>query len=146
MKAGGALLPLGGDKEHGSHKGYILGSVVDIFSAILSGANYGPWVPPFPAYVPMPDEQPGKGIGHFFGAMRIDAFRPAAEFKEHMDKWIRRFRSAKTVEEQPKVIIPGDPEREMESLRIKNGIPLLKPVIEDLKFLGEKFNVQLANN
>ena len=119
LKAGGALLPLGGDKEHGSHKGYILGSVVDIFSAILSGANYGPWVPPFPAYVPMPDEQPGKGIGHFFGAMRIDAFRPAVEFKQHMDKWIRRFRSAKTVEDQPKIIIPGDPEREMERLRIK---------------------------
>ena len=146
LKAGGALLPLGGDKEHGSHKGYILGSVVDIFSAILSGANYGPWVPPFPAYVPMPDEQPGKGIGHFFGAMRIDAFRPADEFKKHMDKWIRRFRSAKTVEEQPKVIIPGDPEREMEILRMKNGIPLLKPVTEDLKFLGEKFNVQLESN
>jgi len=142
LKAGGALLPLGGDKEHGSHKGYILGSVVDIFSAILSGANYGPWVPPFPAYVPMPDEQPGKGIGHFFGAMRIDAFRPAAEFKKHMEKWIRRFRAAKTVEEQPKVIIPGDPEREMESVRMNNGIPLLKPVIEDLKFLGEKFQVK----
>jgi LDH2 family malate/lactate/ureidoglycolate dehydrogenase len=146
LKAGGALLPLGGDKEHGSHKGYILGSVVDIFSAVLSGANYGPWVPPFPAYVPMPDEQPGKGIGHFFGAMRIDAFRPAAEFKKHMDKWIRRFRSAKTVEDQPKVIIPGDPEREMESLRMNKGIPLLKPVIEDLKFLGEKFSVQLESN
>jgi L-2-hydroxycarboxylate dehydrogenase (NAD+) len=142
LKAGGALLPLGGDKEHGSHKGYILGSVVDIFSAILSGANYGPWVPPFPAYVPMPDEQPGKGIGHFFGAMRIDAFRPAADFKKHMDKWIRRFRSAKTVEDQPKVVIPGDPEREMESLRRDKGIPLLKPVIEDLKFLSEKFQVE----
>jgi len=142
LKAGGALLPLGGDKEHGSHKGYILGSVVDIFSAVLSGANYGPWVPPFPAYLPMPGEQPGKGIGHFFGAMRIDAFRPAAEFKKHMDKWIRRFRSAKTVENQPKVIIPGDPEREMENLRMNKGIPLLKPVIEDLKFLGEKFGVE----
>jgi L-2-hydroxycarboxylate dehydrogenase (NAD+) len=146
LKAGGALLPLGGDKEHGSHKGYILGSVVDIFSAILSGANYGPWVPPFPAYVPMPDEQPGKGIGHFFGAMRIDAFRPAAEFKQHMDKWIRRFRSAKTIEDQPKVIIPGDPEREMESLRMKKGIPLLKPVIEDLKFLSEKFSVEFFDS
>ena len=146
LKAGGALLPLGGDKEHGSHKGYILGSVVDIFSAILSGANYGPWVPPFPAYVPMPDEQPGRGIGHFFGAMRIDAFRPAVEFKQHMDKWIRRFRSAKTIEDQPKVIIPGDPEREMESLRMKKGIPLLKPVIEDLKFISEKFSVEFFDS
>jgi LDH2 family malate/lactate/ureidoglycolate dehydrogenase len=141
LKAGGALLPLGGDHEHGSHKGYILGAVVDIFSAILSGANYGPWVPPFPAYVAMPEEQPGKGIGHFFGAMRIDAFRPADDFKKNMDKWIRRFRSAKTVEGQQRVIIPGDPERDMEQLRMKKGIPLLKPVIEDLKFLGEKLSL-----
>src|SRR5258706_4631843 len=144
LKTGGALLPLGGDRDHGSHKGYALGAVVDIFSAVLSGANYGPWVPPFPAYVPMPDEQPGKGIGHFFGAMRIDAFRPAEEFKKHMDKWIKRFRSAKTIKGQEKVLIPGDPEREMEELRIKNGIPLLKPVVEDLKFLAEKFEVAFS--
>ena len=66
LKTGGALLPLGSDREHGSHKGYALGAVVDIFSAVLSGANYGPWVPPFPAYVPMPENMPGEGIGHFF--------------------------------------------------------------------------------
>ncbi|HUM66004.1 MAG TPA: Ldh family oxidoreductase, partial [Chitinophagaceae bacterium] len=71
LKKGGALLPLGGDREHGSHKGYALGAVVDIFSALLSGANYAPWVPPFPAYVPMPAQQPGRGIGHFLDAMRI---------------------------------------------------------------------------
>lgn len=141
LKAGGALLPLGGDRDHGSHKGYALGAIVDIFSAVLSGANYGPWVPPFPAYVPMPVEQPGKGIGHFFGAMRIDAFRPAEEFKKDMDKWIRRFRSAKTIEGQAKVLIPGDPEREMEKLRMETGIPVMKPVVEDLKFLAEKFSV-----
>jgi L-2-hydroxycarboxylate dehydrogenase (NAD+) len=143
LKTGGALLPLGGDREHGSHKGYALGAIVDIFSAVLSGANYGPWVPPFPAYVPMPDEQPGKGIGHFFGAMRIDAFRPAADFKMHMDKWIKRFRNAKTIEGQEKVLIPGDPEREMETERMKNGIPLVKAVVEDLKVLGEKLGVEL---
>ncbi|MDP9230008.1 MAG: Ldh family oxidoreductase [Bacteroidota bacterium] len=142
LKAGGALLPLGGDKEHGSHKGYALGSIVDIFSGVLSGANYGPWVPPFPAYVAMPDEQPGKGIGHFFGAMRIDAFRPADDFKKHMDKWIKRFKNSKTVKGEEKVLIPGDPEREMETQRMKNGIPLLKPVVEDLKFLSEKFGIQ----
>jgi L-2-hydroxycarboxylate dehydrogenase (NAD+) len=141
LKAGGALLPLGGDREHGSHKGYALGAIVDIFSAVLSGANYGPWVPPFPAYVPLPDEQPGKGIGHFFGAMRIDAFRPADDFKNHMDKWIKRFRLAKTVKGQEKVLIPGDPEREMELARMLNGIPLLTPVEDDLKFLGEKLDV-----
>lgn len=144
LKAGGALLPLGGDREHGSHKGYALGAVVDIFSAVLSGANYGPWVPPFPAYVAMPTGMPGKGIGHFFGAMRIDAFRPAAEFKHHMDNWIERFRSAKTAEGFEKVIIPGDPEREMEAERKTNGIPVLGPVVDDLKYLAEKFEIAFA--
>jgi LDH2 family malate/lactate/ureidoglycolate dehydrogenase len=141
LKTGGALLPLGGDREHGSHKGYALGAVVDIFSAVLSGANYGPWVPPFPAYVPMPEGMPGKGIGHFFGAMRIDAFRPAEEFKQHMDNWISRFRSAKTVEGFDRVLVPGDPERETEAERSEHGIPLVDAVVADLKALGDKLHV-----
>jgi LDH2 family malate/lactate/ureidoglycolate dehydrogenase len=143
VKEGGALLPLGGDREHGSHKGYMLGSIVDIFSAVLSGANYGPWVPPFPAYVPMPVDMPGEGIGHFFGAMRIDAFRPAADFKFNMDKWIQRFSHAKTIAGEDKVIIPGEPERVMEKERMKNGIALLQTVIDDLHELSEKFSVKL---
>ncbi len=143
LKKGGALLPLGGDREHGSNKGYALGAIVDIFSGLLSGANYAPWVPPFPAYLSMPAHQPGKGIGHFLGAMRIDAFRPASEFKQHMDKWIKGFRSAKPVPGQQKVLVPGDPEREMESERIQNGIPLLTQVVDDLRGLGARFGVGL---
>ena len=141
LKTGGALLPLGGDREHGSHKGYALGAVVDIFSAVLSGANYGPWVPPFPAYIPMPVGMPGKGIGHFFGAMRIDAFRPARDFKKDMDNWIRRFRSARPVPGHEKVLIPGDPEREMEAQRLQQGIPLVTSVVEDLRGLASKLGV-----
>jgi LDH2 family malate/lactate/ureidoglycolate dehydrogenase len=143
LKKGGALLPLGSDKEHSSHKGYMLGSIVDIFSGVLSGANFGPWVPPFPAYVPMPENQPGKGIGHFFGAMRIDAFRTAESFKSDMDLWIQRFRNAKPAEGFDKVIVPGDPEREMESDRRKNGIPLLDEVVTDLQNLGKRFEIEL---
>lgn len=141
LKKGGALLPLGGDREHGSHKGYALGAIVDIFSALLSGANYAPWVPPFPAYVPMPAQQPGKGIGHFLGAMRIDAFRPADEFKKDMDHWIQGFRSCKTIPGEEKVLVPGDPEREFEAIRSKDGIPLLTPVVDDLQSLAGKFGL-----
>ncbi len=144
LKTGGALLPLGGDREHGSHKGYALGAVVDIFSALLSGANYAPWVPPFPAYVQMPAQQPGKGIGHFLGAMRIDAFRPADEFKKSMDHWVQGFRSCKTVPGEEKVLVPGDPEREYEAERMKNGIPLLEVVVNDLKQLAAKFDVSFT--
>ncbi len=141
LKKGGALLPLGGDREGGSHKGYALGSVVDIFSAVLSGANYGPWVPPFPAYVPMPENQPGKGIGHFFGAMRIDAFRKAEDFKNHMDNWIQTFKKAAPIDANNPVLIPGDPERAMENIRMRDGIPLFGSVVEDLIQLGDRFGV-----
>jgi LDH2 family malate/lactate/ureidoglycolate dehydrogenase len=143
LKTGGALLPLGGDREHGSHKGYALGSIVDIFSAVLSGASYGPWAPPFPAYVPMPENMPGEGLGHFLGAMRVDAFRPAEEFKAHMDNWIKRFRASKPIAGQGKVLIPGDPEREMETIRRKEGIPVVEPVVNDLIEVGKKFGIDL---
>ncbi len=143
LKKQGALLPLGSDREHGSHKGYALGSIVDIFSAVLSGASYGPWAPPFPAYIPMPENQPGQGLGHFLGAMRVDAFRPAEEFKGHMDNWIERFRNAIPSEGNEKVLIPGDPEREMEAIRIKEGIPLVEPVEKDLHEIAEKFRLNL---
>jgi L-2-hydroxycarboxylate dehydrogenase (NAD+) len=141
LKDGGALIPLGSDREHGSHKGYCLGAWVDIFSAVLSGANYGPWVPPFVSFLSPPADPVGSGIGHFFGAMRVDAFRPAEEFKSHMDNWISRFRAAKTVEGQEAVLIPGDPEREMSEERIRNGIPLNEKVVEDLQTLATKFGL-----
>ena len=41
LKEDGALLPLGSDREHSSHKGFALGSLVDIFSGVMSGASFG---------------------------------------------------------------------------------------------------------
>lgn len=143
LKEGGALIPLGSDREHGSHKGYCLGAWVDIFSAVLSGANYGPWVPPFVAFLSPPADPVGEGIGHFFGALRIDAFRPAGEFKRHMDNWIGRFRNATPVDGQERVLIPGDPEREISQKRMGEGIPLNPKVVDDLKELGVRFQVSL---
>lgn len=141
IKNGGALLPLGGDREHGSHKGYGLGAIVDILSGVLSGANFGPWVPPFAtAGFMQAGETVGNGTGHFLGAMRVDAFRPAVDFTNDMDKWIRRFRSAKAVEGK-QVLIPGDPERELEAIRRAEGIPLLQPVVEDLQSLASRFQL-----
>jgi L-2-hydroxycarboxylate dehydrogenase (NAD+) len=143
LKKGGALLPLGSEKELGSHKGYALGSIVDIFSAVLSGASFGPWAPPFPAYVPMPENMPGEGLGHFLGAMRIDAFRSAQDFKSNMDIWLNRFRNAKPSEGHERVYVAGDIERNMQEERMKEGIPLVNDVVKDLTQLAEKFALTL---
>ena len=141
LKSGGSLLPLGGDKEHGSHKGFGLSATVDILSAVLSGANYGPWVPPFVAFLQPPADPVGLGIGHFVGAMRVDGFRPVDEFKTHLDNWISRFKSASTIDPGQKVIIPGEPELEAETYRKANGIPLVDAVVNDLNGLANKFGI-----
>jgi L-2-hydroxycarboxylate dehydrogenase (NAD+) len=143
IKNGGGLLPLGGDRTLGSHKGYALSSIVDIFSGVLSGANFGPWVPPFATagFHDVNAAKVGNGTGHFLGAMQIDGFRPKEEFKKSMDIWINRFRNAAAVEGQ-KVLIPGDPEREFEAERRLNGIPLQEKVVEDLKNLSERFKIK----
>lgn len=143
LKNGGVLQPLGSGATQAGHKGFGLSAVVDIFSAVLSGANYGPWVPPFVAFLDPLENQPGKGIGHFLGAMRIDAFRPADEFKAHMDNWIERFKQAERIDEHVPVIIPGEPEFEHTKERLSNGIPLNDLVVEDLKQLGNKLGIDL---
>lgn len=142
LKKDGALLTLGSDYEHGSHKGFCMSSVVDIFSGVFSGANFGPFVPPSVPYIPESSQKTGLGTGHFFGAMRIDAFQEASEFKARMDKWIESFRNAENAADKPKVVIPGDPERENEKRILEQGIDVHPKILEDVKFLVKKFELQ----
>jgi LDH2 family malate/lactate/ureidoglycolate dehydrogenase len=141
LKSGGSMLTLGGDRLHGSHKGYCLSALVDIFSALLSGANFGPFVPPSVAYLPVLEKKVGEGTGHFFGAMRIDAFQPKEEFLTKMDEWIETFRSAKPAEGQDRVLIPGDPERESEERILKEGISLVPAIAKDLEEIAKALDV-----
>lgn len=146
LKKGGSLLPLGSQYKTGSHKGYGLSAVVDILSAVLSGANYGPWVPPFVSFLdPLPN-LPGKGIGHFLGALRIDGFRPAEDFKLHMDNWIERFKNAQRADKNQTVIIPGEPEFEASNERKISGIPLNPAVVNDLQLLAQKLLVHFPSS
>lgn len=141
LEKGGSMLPLGGDRVHGSHKGYCLGAIVDIFSAVFSGANFGPFVPPMVAYLPLLENKVGDGLGHFFGAMRIDAFQEADIFKSRMDLWIETFRKTTPVKGETRVIIPGDPEREKEAVVMTEGIDLIPQVEADLTMVAQKLGL-----
>lgn len=141
LRSGGAILPLGSDREHGSHKGYCMGAIVDILSGVVSGANFGPFVPPAVAFLPRNPKEVGLGTGHFFGAMRIDAFMPADEFKDRMDEWITTFRAARPAVGQEKVLIPGDVEREYEAILMKDGFSMVPKVLEDMREVAAELGV-----
>jgi LDH2 family malate/lactate/ureidoglycolate dehydrogenase len=141
LKSGGALLPLGSDRDHGSHKGYCLGSIVDIFTSVFSGANYGPWTPPFPSFLQPAPNPVGKGLGHFLGAMRVDAFRPKEDYFQHMDNWIKRFKETEAIAPGQPVQIPGEQEFDLEAERKKTGVPLLEKVVDDLNETASKLGV-----
>ncbi|PCJ63578.1 MAG: malate dehydrogenase [Bacteroidetes bacterium] len=143
LKDGGMLTPLGSLEELSSHKGYALGSLVDVMTGVLSGANYGKWVPPFVSFLPMLPNLPGKGLGHFVGAMEIEGFRPASEFKASMDHWIESFKSADRIKADQEVFVPGEKEYLIEEERSVNGIPLNDVVVKDLEGLGKKFGLSL---
>ena len=138
---GGAMLPLGSERERGGHKGYALAMMVDILCGALSGANWGPFAPPFALRQEIPKRSVGKGIGHFFGAMRIEGFIDADEFKRQIDDYVRVFRATRPAPGTNGPLIPGDPEREAEQVRRKKGVPLLLPVIEDLRDISKRTGI-----
>jgi L-2-hydroxycarboxylate dehydrogenase (NAD+) len=146
LSKGGSMVTLGGDFEHGSHKGYCMAAIVDIFSAVLSGANFGPFVPPSVAYLPVLDKKVGEGTGHFFGAMRIDAFQPTNNFKAKMDEWIETFKNAKSAPGKPSVIIPGEPERLKEEQLKKSGISIVPTIAKDVKEIADYFGIAFEIN
>ena len=122
------LLPLGGTRESGSHKGYGLAILVEILCGVLTGtmtalnANQDP-------------------RGHFFGAIRVDAFRPIAEFKRDMDRLIAELRSTPPVAGQERVYVAGEIEFETAQERAEHGIPLHDSVLKGLRTVAEQVGV-----
>jgi len=135
---GGGILPLGGSGEElGGHKGYGLALLVDILCGVLPGAGYTTQV--------YPKDEDGRplpaNIGHFFGALRVDSFRPAEEFQDSMDHIVRGLRSSAKAEGQGRIFIHGEKEFETAEAREQQGIPLHPKVVSDLRALGEELGV-----
>jgi L-2-hydroxycarboxylate dehydrogenase (NAD+) len=143
MTRGGALSPLGSTADLGGHKGYCLGAMVDLLSAVLPGANWGPFAPPFKLDQPVPERVVGAGLGHFFGAWQIAAFEDPAVFKDRMDDWVRTMRSARPAPGVTQVQVPGEPERRAEAERAVSGIPILPAVWADLEKVAKLTGARL---
>jgi LDH2 family malate/lactate/ureidoglycolate dehydrogenase len=122
------LLPLGGTRDGGSHKGYGLGILVEILCGVLTGT-----------ITALNDNQDPRG--HFFGAIRVDAFRPAQEFKSDMDRLMRDLKATPRQVGQERVYVAGEIEYETAQERAEHGIPLHSTVLNGLREAGEQLGV-----
>jgi L-2-hydroxycarboxylate dehydrogenase (NAD+) len=128
----GWLLPLGSTPDAASYKGYDLAMVVDILSGVLSGVGFSLHID----YIK-------HEVGHFFGAVRIDGFRPVYEFKAMMDDMVQAFRGAPTVAGAERVLVAGQREFETREERLAHGIPLHPSVVGLLRRLAEETGVAM---
>ena len=136
-RTGGGLLPLGGEgEEYGGHKGYGLSFMVDILSGVLSGSAFGADV------YPQKDGKPGPGnVGHFFGAISIEAFIPKNLFEQRMDHIINTLKNAPKADGENRIYIHGEKQFEIQEERMQKGIPLPDPVREQLKELANNLQI-----
>ena len=133
MEAGQApadfqLVPMGGNREIGSHKGYGLSCVVDILAGVLTGFGYG--------------AVPGRpNFGHYVAAYSIDAFTDAESFKTEMDEWLRMMKTTKPAPGHDRVLVAGQPEAETEAVRRDEGIPLHPEVAQSIRDICGELSV-----
>ncbi|MFZ1755887.1 MAG: Ldh family oxidoreductase [Caldilineaceae bacterium] len=133
------MWPLGGDRAHGGHKGYGLSMMVATLSAVLSGG----WDDGHDGDEKAFNGYKQSGDGHFFGAIRIDAFRPVESFKRGMDAMIQAIHAAPKEKGQARIYVAGEIEHETEQQRKRDGIPLTAATVADLKEVSEKYGVGL---
>jgi len=122
------LLPLGGTRDGGSHKGYGLAIVVEVLCGVLTGT-----------ITALNEDQDPRG--HFFGAIRIDTFRRAEEFKRDMDRLIRDLKATPPIAGQERVYVAGEIEFETAEERTERGIPLMGSVLKGLRDVSEQVGV-----
>lgn len=110
------VAPLGGTLKMGGHKGYGLATMVEILSSVLSG-----------------NSRTTSGVGHFFLALNPERFGETADFKTQLDSLMDALRSTEPKTPGQPVRVAGDPEYEAAADRRRNGIPLTRCVIEDIR-------------
>ncbi len=142
IKDNGALLPLGSQENTGLHKGYGLGSWVDIFSGVISGAAFGPWCPPFVAFLEPKPNTNGKGLGHFVGCWDLDGFQNSDIIQKNLNVWRKAFEESNPINPNKPVLIPGDPEKKFQQERESNGIPLNLNVVKSLEEICNTHNIK----
>jgi L-2-hydroxycarboxylate dehydrogenase (NAD+) len=126
----GVCLPFGGVK------GSVLGTLMDLLSGLLTGANFGGDVKSL--YF---DHSEPQNVGHLFFAIRPDLFLSMDDFGARMDEFYARIKALPRAAGVDEIMLPGEPEQRREDQRRRDGIPLTANVIADLTAEGKAVGV-----
>ncbi len=126
----GAILPLGGDPEHGAWKGFGLSLMVDVLTSVLSGG------------IDSAQQPPTRNANHFFAAIRIDAFTSIEGFYDRMTSMKQAMRAAPRLEGAGELTFPGEPEAAMEEECFEKGIPYHSSIPEGIRKVCAELGVE----
>ena len=139
-----AMLPIGSLEEHGVHKGYCLCALADLLSGVLGDSAFGPFGPHFMLPEISPQALFGRGLGHLFGAFKVEAFTDLDSYTTRIEAWISALKSAEPFTADQPVLVPGEPENDAILDRKTSGIPLDDEVIRSLEEISESLSVLCA--
>ena len=131
-KQGGGIFPLGGSLEvTGSHKGYGLGIVVELFSAIFSGGNTSPHV-----------TNSGNADTSFcLWAIDYGIFGDKKIIKQRISDLLQELRDSPKADGYSRIYTPGEKESESKTEKLKDGIPVSEKTLAELRQIGEKLKL-----
>ena len=129
-----ALIPLGGSDF--GFKGAGLGGMVEVLSSTLAGMLNGFRLLPMAG----PDMGTPRGVGHFFLALKPDAFALGDPYPVRMRQYLDDLR-AQPGRGEARVLAPGDREWACQARRDAEGIPLDGANQAAYAELGEWFDV-----
>ena len=126
LKAGGALLPLGGTE---GYKGTGLAAIVEILSGLLTGLGYGV-------------EPTGRhNDGCFIAVFKVAAFRSLATFRQEVTDFAQYLKATPPAEGFTEVFYPGEIEFRKEQDRRKNGVPVEDATWTKIRELAEEYGL-----
>ncbi|MBU5450183.1 Ldh family oxidoreductase [Acetivibrio sp. MSJd-27] len=131
-KLGGGIFPLGGaDELTGSHKGYGLGVIVEIFTSIFSGGTTSPHV-----------KNSGNADTSFcFWAIDYGIFGDKKEIKARMSTLLQELRESPKADGHDRIYTHGEKEMESQADKLKNGIPVNDKTVAEMKGIGQQLGL-----
>ena len=126
----GLLVPIG------EYKGYGLSLVIGLLAGLINRAAFGEDVVDFTKQLSKP-----TNTGHAIMAISVEAFMPAAQFKRGVDEAIRHMRGAQRLPGVERIWLPGEQSHRKRLDRVKNGIPMPKPLRDSLDALARELGI-----